>query len=410
MAINKSAVRFQESVAYTQAKVNERLLGTPLIGNVVSFTDTFIFSHGLSRGIQQSHAYDEVMRENFEHLKARGLVTGEDWQNIQYRTAEEWIQWYKTEGKLIPPKSDIGYEITQVFKMMNDPKYGEGYRKDWNKIMNEDIKDFNAPVGKGQGGGTGFGVLQPNTGIIPVAGEMQDVKPGQMSETQRLAADVLKGATDISQVEKVAKDFGIDISNKLKFQSDKSVEGYKNAVLNVIRENEQSPFTINRNDKTIYAPPVTTQNRTNYFTKVQQPETIKWDSKYVPQAATYGGAGAFNYTEPETYRDPERPWLDDYYDARASTPNINWNDFVSQNYQPTANFHPASMYGSNLNPVFNQGNYPQGYNTPQIITQPANPWWDDSINVWDLGMAELIAIINYDPMPKKNILELAEDK
>jgi len=100
---------------------------------------------------------------------------------------------------------------------------------------------------------------------------------------------------------------------------------------------------------------------------VDTPETIKWDSKYVPQAATYGGAGAFNYTEPETYRDPERPWLDDYYDARASTPNINWNDFVSQNYQPTANFHPASMYGSNLNPVFNQGNYPQGYNTPQII-------------------------------------------
>ena len=56
------------------------------------------------------------------------------------------------------------------------------------------------------------------------------------------------------------------------------------------------------------------------------------------------------------------------------------------------------MYGSNLNPVFNQGNYPQGYNTPQIITQPANPWWDDSINVWDLGMAELMETIEYDPV------------
>jgi hypothetical protein len=277
------------------------------------------------------------------------------------------------------------------------------------------LKEVNKMESNGGGGGQPPNIaerteqLKTSGAVQAVTGNFNDLKKEDLTAQQQIAYDVLKSATDATQVEKVAKDLGIDYSGRLNFSTDKSVEGQKMALLNTIGENENSPFTIDRRDKNIYAPAIN-QERSNYFKKVDTPETIKWDSKYVPQAATYGGAGAFNYTEPETYRDPERPWLDDYYDARASTPNINWNDFVSQNYQPTANFHPASMYGSNLNPVFNQGNYPQGYNTPQIITQPANPWWDDSINVWDLGMAELIAIINYDPMPKKNILELAEDK
>jgi len=265
------------------------------------------------------------------------------------------------------------------------------------------LKEVNKMESNGGGGGQPPNIAErteqlKTSGVVQsVTGNFNDIRKEDLSPQQQIAFDVLKGATDVSQVEKVARDLGIDYSGRLNFSTDKSVEGQKMAVLNTIRENENSPFTIDRRDKNIYAPAIN-QERSNYFTKVQQPETIKWDSKYVPQAATYGGQGAFNYVEPETYRDPERPWLDDYYDAKASTPSINWNDFVSQNYQPTANFHPASMYGSNLNPIFNQGNYPQGYNTPQIITQPTNAWWDDSINVWDLGMAELMEVIEYDPV------------
>lgn len=248
------------------------------------------------------------------------------------------------------------------------------------------LKEVNKMGTSGQGGGSGGGVLQREelqptniaSELLPkdikaLPTNFNEINKEDLTPQQQIAYDVLKSATDASQVEKVARDLGIDYSGSLKFSSDKSVEGQKMALLNTIRENENSPFTIDRRDKNIYAPAIN-QERSNYFTKVQQPETIKWDSKYFPQAATYGGQGAFNYNQPSP--DPswsanisdDRPWLN------TGQSVFDWSNIAAQN-------------------PMTQQRYDQMINEEQqrIYDQMFTP----SLN---FTFAELMEVIEYDPV------------
>lgn len=284
----------------------------------------------------------------------------------------------------------------QVFKNNKDGLGNQRFSVDANGNVTANATNTTY---KGQGVGTGAGILQPSTGIIPTSAtstNFNEINKEDLTPQQQIAFDVLKDATDVSQVEKAARDLGIDYSGSLKFSSDKSVEGQKMAVLNTILENEKSPFTIDRRDKTVYAPPMN-QERSNYFKKVDTPETIKWDSKYIPQAATYGGAGAFRDNATQQTPDPswsanlptndyDRPWLNE----GQSVFDWNWTP-------PPANFNPQQAARDEAARIS------QAIFTPTVVGQ--GNWGFDN---WTL--AELIAVINYDPMPKKNILELAEDK
>lgn len=302
---------------------------------------------------------------------------------------EVWYNANKNDRSLFPNSAGSKQDVHNTVKhsyyqaVINDEEYDT-------KVRNITVATKNTPLKQvlsnifpkkddvkptGQGVGTGFGVLQPSTGIIPISGDKNKfINTTKASETQTIASDILKNATDISQVKRVARDLGVNLEGRMQFTSDKSLEGYKNALLTEIRDNENSPFTIDRRDKTIYTPPITNQNRSNYFKKVETPETIKWDSKYVPQAATYGGQGAFNYNQPSP--DPswsanisdDRPWLN------TGQSVFDWSNIAAQN-------------------PMTQQRYDQMINEEQqrIYDQMFTP----SLN---FTFAELMEVIEYDPV------------
>lgn len=289
----------------------------------------------------------------------------------------EYIQKGTTDKLLQSGRADVRSAVIQAAK--------DGIITEEQK--NTLLKEVNKIEVKGQGGGTGGGVLQREelqptniaSKLLPkdikaLPTNFNEINKEDLTPQQQIAYDVLKSATDASQVEKVARDLGIDYSGSLKFSSDKSVEGQKLALLNTIGENENSPFTIDRRDKTIYTSPITNQSRSNYFKKVETPETIKWDSKYVPQAATYGGQGAFNYNQPSP--DPswsanisdDRPWLN------TGQSVFDWSNIAAQN-------------------PMTQQRYDQMINEEQqrIYDQMFTP----SLN---FTFAELMEVIEYDPV------------
>lgn len=241
------------------------------------------------------------------------------------------------------------------------------------------LKEVNKMESNGGGGGQPPNIaerteqLKTSGAVQAVTDNFNDIKKEDLSPQQQIAYDVLKSATDATQVEKVAKDLGIDYSGRLNFSTDKSVEGQKMALLNTIGENENSPFTIDRRDKNIYAPAIN-QERSNYFKKVDTPETIKWDSKYVPQAATYGGQGAFNYNQPSP--DPswssnisdDRPWLN------TGQSVFDWSNVAAQN--PMTQQRYDQMVNEEQQRIYDQ------FYTPSL----------------NFTFAELMATIEYDPV------------
>lgn len=403
----KSYQNLQTQIAYANAKFDSKLLNTPVLGTLLKPIDNTLFI--FSRSIVAAKNYDTVQQTNAAYLMSRGICYPKngkptDWrlENLVFRDSKAWQEWYKKEGIKL-----ADYELKKELEAFNKDLKTPERAKIYDDYLNNKTQDFT---------GQKFEPFS-NIGVTPVSSattNFNDLKKEDLSPQQQIAFDVLKSATDVSQVEKVAKDLGIDYSGRLNFSTDKSVEGQKMALLNTIGENENSPFTIDRRDKNIYAPPMN-QERSNYFTKVTQPETIKWGSKYVPQAATYGGQGAFNY-QPQI----ERPWLDqgESWDSHKASLDAYWND-VWERSSPK-DWGSAEVVKYNGGTPTRQWTPDSPINTipwvtPQTITQPSNPygwdWWNDdrpSPPSWDF--AELIAIINYDPMPKKNILELAEDK
>lgn len=388
----KSYQNLQTQIAYANAKFDSKLLNTPVLGTLLKPIDNTLFL--FSRSIVAAKNYDTVQLANAAYLFSRGIAYPKngnptDWrlENLTFRTSPQWLEWYKTEG-IKRADFELKKELEAFNKDMRDPARAKIY----DDYVNGKTADFTGQKFEPYSNISGIGV-QPVTSATT---NFNDIRKEDLTAQQQIAFDVLKGATDATQVEKVAKDLGIDYSGSLKFSSDKSVEGQKMAVLNTILENEKSPFTIDRRDKTVYAPPMN-QERSNYFTKVTQPETIKWDSKYVPQAATYGGAGAFRDNATQQTPDPswsanlptndyDRPWLNE----GKSVFDWNWTP-------PPANFNPQQAARDEAARIS------QAIFTPTVVGQ--GNWGFDN---WTL--AELIAIMEYDPMPKKNILELAEDK
>ena len=248
----------------------------------------------------------------------------------------------------------------------------------------------------GQGVGTGAGILQPAQGIIPTAdippisGSFTGMDTSKMTPGQQSLYQSLEEARDINEVMDIAR---ANNANSQFIDTKRDLDDVKNQIFtqNVGMANDANIFGIDRSK--VYAPPVTSQG-SNYFRKVEQPETIKWDYKNVPQAATYGGAGAYNYQDtPNNYGyNTDYPWLNDYNEARTAVPNLSWNEYFSQANPPTATFHPASGYASQYaidrlsNPI-----------QPVVVTQPiSNSWWSEDNLPW--SFAELIAAIKYNPI------------
>lgn len=370
----KSYQNLQTQIAYANAKFDSKLLNTPVLGTLLKPIDNTLFL--FSRSIVAAKNYDTVQQTNAAYLMSRGICYPKngkptDWrlENLVFRDSKAWQEWYKKEGIKL-----ADYELKKELEAFNKDLKTPERAKIYDDYLNNKTQDFT---------GQKFEPFS-NIGVQPVTSvttNFNDIKKEDLTPQQQIAYDVLKSATDISQVQKVARDLGVNLEGRMQFTSDKSLEGYKNALLTEIRDNEQSPFTIDRRVKTIYTPPITNQNRSNYFTKVQQPETIKWDSKYVPQAATYGGAGAMsNY--PQSTPDPswsvnlptdsyDRPWLNEgtpVFDYPWTTPNP---EAIRREYEE------------------------EGDRIGRTFSQPT--WFDQS---YGFEFAELMAVINYDPLPK----------
>jgi len=214
--------------------------------------------------------------------------------------------------------------------------------------------------------------------LLPsVEGSFGGMDTSKMTPGQRTVYEQLGNAKDVNSAIDIAKQNGVDTRF---IDVKKDLDSVKNQIFTnkVGGENEKAIWGIDRSK--VYAPPVTDQGR-NYFKKVETPETIKWDSKYVPQAATYGGAGAMsNY--PQSTPDPswsvnlptdsyDRPWLNEgtpVFDYPWTTPNP---EAIRREYEE------------------------EGDRIGRTFSQPT--WFDHS---YGFEFAELIAVINYDPLPK----------
>jgi hypothetical protein len=377
----KSYQNLQTQIAYANAKFDSKLLNTPVLGTLLKPIDNTLFL--FSRSIVAAKSYDTVQQTNAAYLMSRGICYPKngkptDWrlENLVFRDSKAWQEWYKKEGIKL-----ADYELKKELEAFNKDLKTPERAKIYDDYLNNKTQDFTEQK------------FEPfsNIGVQPVTSattNFNDIKKEDLTPQQQIAYDVLKGATDATQVEKVARDLGIDYSGSLNFSTDKSVEGQKMEVLNTIWENENSPFTIDRRDKNIYAPAIN-QERSNYFKKVDTPEIIKWDSKYVPQAATYGGQGAFNYNQPSSdpiwsdnlptnwsdnlpTNDYDRPWLNTGQSVFDWSTAFNDNKTTQQRYDEMINEEQQRIYDQFYTPIY----------TPSL----------------NFTFAELMAAIEYDPV------------